>query len=189
VKAISALAAYARLCEMLGKNGEATSYRRVAQQYVDQWQHLADDGDHFRLAFDQPGTWSQKYNLVWDKILGLNLFPKEVARKEIAFYKIKQNPYGLPLDSRAQYTKLDWLLWTATLSEDRADFDAPFSPVYKFANQTPERVPLTDFYETDTGKHRTFQARSVVGGVFIPMLTDAPTWKKWLERAVPPPTP
>jgi hypothetical protein len=185
VKAIAALAAYARLCEMLGKNDEAASYSKVAQNYAAQWPRMANDGDHFRLAFDQPGTWSQKYNLIWDKILDLNLFPKEVTRKEIIFYKTKQNVYGLPLDSRAQYTKLDWLLWTATLADNRADFEALFSPAYKFINETPDRVPLTDFYDTDTGKHRSFQARSVIGGVFIPMLTDQSTWKKWAARAVP----
>jgi hypothetical protein len=183
VKAISALAAYARLCEMNGKRDEAAAYRKVAQEYAEQWPHLANDGDHFRLAFDQPGTWSQKYNLVWDKILNLNLFPKDVAQKEIAFYKTKQEVDGLPLDSRAKYTKLDWLLRTATLSENRAGFDALFNPAYKFANQTPDRIPLTDFYDTDTGKHRYFQARSVVGGVFIPMLTDQSMWKKWAQRA------
>jgi hypothetical protein len=186
VKAISALAAYARLCEMLGKNDEATSYRKVAQQYVQEWQRLAADGDHYRLAFDQPGTWSQKYNLIWDKILGLNLFPQQVGRTEIAFYKSKQNAYGLPLDSRARYTKLDWLLWTATLSNNRADFDALFSPAYKFTNETSDRVPLTDFYETDTGKHRSFEARSVVGGIFIQMLTDELTWRKWAGQAAVP---
>ena len=142
-----------------------------AQEYAEQWPRLANDGDHFRLAFDQPATSSQKYTLVRGKVLELNLFPKDVARKEIAFYKT-QEVYGFPLDSRAKYTKLDWLLWTATLSENRADFDALFSPAYKFVIQTPDRVPLTDFYDTDTAKHRYFQARSVVGGVFIPMLTD-----------------
>ena len=184
VKAITALGAYARLCEMLGQIDEAASYRMVAQQYVHEWMRMATDGDHYRLAFDQPGTWSQKYNLIWDKVLGLNLFPPEVAGTEIAFYKKKQNVYGLPLDVRALYTKLDWLFWTATLSDNRADFDAFISRAYKFADKTPDRVPLTDWYETDTGKHRAFQARSVVGGVFVRMLTDEPTWKKWAMRAL-----
>jgi hypothetical protein len=186
VKAIAALGAYAKLCEMLGKKAEASSYRKLAQQFVLQWPRMAADGDHTRLAFDQAGTWSQKYNLIWDKVLGLNLFPPEVARMEIAFYKTRQNTYGLPLDSREKYTKLDWLLWTATLSENSADFDALFAPAYKFTNETPDRVPLTDFYDTATGKHLYFQARSVVGGVFIKALTDEATWKKWSQRAVAP---
>jgi hypothetical protein len=188
VKAISALGAYAKLCEMLGKNQEAATYRKTAQRYAAQWAQMAADGDHYRLAFDQPGTWSQKYNFVWDKVLGLKLFPPETIAKETAFYKTKQNTYGLPLDSRAQYTKLDWLLWTATLSDNPADFNALLSPALKFTNETPDRVPLTDFYETDTGKHRAFQARSVVGGVFIKMLTDETIWKKWAGRAVAPNT-
>jgi Domain of unknown function (DUF4965)/Domain of unknown function (DUF5127)/Domain of unknown function (DUF1793)/Domain of unknown function (DUF4964) len=185
VKAISALGAYAQLCQMLGKKDEAASYRKVTEQYVQDWRRMAADGDHYRLAFDQPGTWSQKYNLIWDKLLGLNLFPPDVARTEIKFYQTKQNAYGLPLDNRALYTKLDWLLWTATLPDNPADFEALFAPAYKLANETPDRLPLTDFYDTDTGKHRAFQARSVVGGIFIKMLADQATWKKWAGRAVP----
>jgi hypothetical protein len=186
VKAISALGAYAQLSEMLGKKDDAAAYRKVAQQYVKDWIRMASDGDHYRLAFDQPETWSQKYNLIWDKILGLGLFPPEVARTEISFYKTRENPYGLPLDSRAAYTKLDWLFWTATLADDRADFDALMMPAFKFTEETPDRVPLTDWYDTDTGKQRAFQARSVVGGVFIKMLLDGPTWKKWAGRALDP---
>ena len=144
---------------------------------------MAADGDHYRLAFDQPGTWSQKYNLIWDKLLDLNLFPADLASTEIAFYKKKQNAYGLPLDSRALYTKLDWLLWTATLANSQSDFDALFAPAFKFVNETPDRVPLTDFYDTDTGKHRSFQARSVVGGVYIKILADDAIWKKWVGRS------
>ncbi|MBV9625825.1 MAG: DUF4965 domain-containing protein [Acidobacteria bacterium] len=186
VKAILALGAYANLCEQLGKNEEAAAYRRVAEQYVQEWQRLAADGNHYRLAFDQANTWSQKYNLVWDKLLNLKLFPASVSEKEIAFYKTKQNVYGVPLDSRAKYTKLDWLLWTATVSDNQADFQSLISPVYKLSNETPDRVPLTDFYETDSGKHDYFQARSVVGGVFIKMLADEGIWKKWIGRAVRP---
>src|SRR6185295_4303325 len=113
IKAILALGSYGMLADMLGHKQEADIYRKTAQEFATRWIALADDGDHYKLAFDKPGTWSQKYNLVWDKLLGLNLFPADVARKELAFYKTHQKQYGLPLDNRRDYTKLDWILWTA----------------------------------------------------------------------------
>jgi len=179
IKAIEALGAYAKMCDMAGKKEQAAEYRRTAEKFAKQWIKMADDGDHYRLAFDRPGTWSQKYNLVWDKLLGLNLFPPEVAAKEIAFYKTKLNRFGLPLDQRAEYTKTDWEVWTATLARSRADFDALMSPVYDFVSHTPQRVPLTDWYQTKDARMQGFQARPVIGGVFIKMLDDPAMWKKW----------
>jgi hypothetical protein len=99
-------------------------------------------------------------------------FPSDGARAEIKFYQTRQNAYGLPLDPKALYTKLDWVLWTATPMDNQADFVSFLAPAYKFTNDTPDRLPLTDFYDTDKGKHRVFQARSVVGGIFIKMLAD-----------------
>jgi hypothetical protein len=183
LKAILALGGYAMLCDMTGKKAEATSYRQMAQSMVEKWTRIADDGDHYRLAFDKAGTWSQKYNLVWDRLLGLNLFPPQVARREITFYKTKQNRFGLPLDNRETYTKLDWIVWTATLTETPEDFRVFITPLLRFVNESPSRVPLTDWYWTLDGKQRGFQARSVIGGVFIKMLSDAAMWKKWRSRA------
>ena len=179
VKAIMALGAYAKMCAMAGREDEAARYRRTAESFAAKWVKLADDGDHFRLAFNRPGTWSQKYNLVWDRLLGLNLFPAEVAAKEIAFYKTKLKRFGLPLDNRAAYTKTDWTVWTATLAASPADFETLMNPVYDFVSHTPQRVPLTDWYWTENARMQGFQARPVIGGVFIKMLSDAAVWKSY----------
>jgi hypothetical protein len=182
IKAILGLGSYAEILEMQGKKDSASHYRSKAQEFATRWVEMAADGDHYRLAFDKPGTWSQKYNLVWDKILGLNLFPADVARKEIAFYENHLNRYGLPLDNRKTYTKIDWELWTATLAESPQDWEKLISPIYDWVSQSPTRVPLTDWYWTRDGTQVGFQARSVVGGLFIKMLSDPATWKAWAGR-------
>lgn len=169
VKAIMGIASYAKLAEMLKKEAVAKEHFDLAKQMAAEWMKLAANGDHYTLAFGQKDTWSQKYNLIWDKLLKLNIFPKEVVEKEIAFYKTKQQTYGLPLDSRKTYTKSDWILWTATLADD-ADFETFVNPVWKFANETPDRIPLSDWHETTDGKSVGFRARSVVGGYFVKML-------------------
>ncbi len=183
LKAIVALGAYAKLAERMGETQTAELYRKTAESYVNEWMRMADDGDHYRLAFDRPGTWSQKYNLVWDDILKLNLFPKEVATTEMAHYKRVQNRYGLPLDNRSNYTKLDWILWTASITNNQDDFKALIAPVVRFLNETPDRVPMTDWYWTHNARQRGFRARPVVGGVFIRLMQDRDIWNKWVAQA------
>jgi hypothetical protein len=183
IKAIEAVASYSELAKMLGDSARATDYRNIAKQMAEQWERMALDGDHYKLAFDKAGTWSQKYNLVWDKVLGLNLFDSSIARKEMALYLQHQNEFGLPLDNRRTYTKLDWIVWTATLADDQRDFQALIGPLYKYADETPSRVPLSDWYDTKDAKQQGFQARSVVGGVFIRMLADPERWRRWSSRA------
>lgn len=170
IKAILAIASYGYMADKLGKKDIAKQYTQQAKDMAAQWVKMADDGDHYRLTFDKPDTWSQKYNLVWDKLLQLDIFPKEVAAKELPYYMTKQNKYGLPLDNRATYTKTDWIMWTATLAPDKATFEKFIAPIYLFMNESPSRVPMSDWVFTDDPTQRGFQARSVVGGYFIKML-------------------
>jgi hypothetical protein len=179
IKAILGLACYGDLCHLRGDEAGAEKYREMAKTDAAHWMKAANDGDHSRLAFDKPGTWSQKYNLVWDRILGLNVFPPEVARTEIAFYKTKLQPYGLPLDSRKKLTKTDWTVWSATLSENQSDFEALLSPIYEYLNHTTARSPFVDLYDTDNVHGDGMHARPVIGGVFIKMLADRAMWTKW----------
>ncbi len=183
IKAILALGSYGLLAEMTGRKEEAARYRGIAQDFAKKWGDLAREGDHYRLAFDQKGTWSQKYNLVWDRLLGLNLFSADIIPTETAFYETKLNKFGLPLDNRRDYTKLDWEVWTATLSGNDSDFKKLIAPAYLWINETKSRVPLTDWYDTVTGDKQGFQARSVVGGVFIKMLADPAMWAKYSDQA------
>lgn len=181
VKAILALAAYGDLCRMRGETAEADRYAALARTDARHWVQVADAGGVSLLAFDRPGTWSQKYNLVWDKVLGLNVFPPAVARKEVAYYKAQIKPYGVPLDSRTRLGDLDHSFFSATLADTQADFETLTTPYYDYATTTPDRLALADTYPTDVLHNAEGQlhARSVAGGVFIKALSDPALWKKW----------
>ncbi|MFD2864573.1 glutaminase family protein [Mucilaginibacter antarcticus] len=172
VKAIVAIGAYAQMARQMGQVQTADKYSAMAADYAQKWMAKDDAGDHYALVFDNLKTWSQKYNMVWDKVLKLNLFPQKVYDTEMAYYLKNQKEFGLPLDSRKTYTKSDWIMWTASMSDKKNDFDDLLAPVYRFATETPSRVPLSDWHETTTGKMVGFQARSVIGGYWMKVLKD-----------------
>jgi hypothetical protein len=179
IKAIEALGAFVEIAKNVGDNNLAERYEKLVLPMPARWEEMARDGDHYKLAFDQSGTWSQKYNLVWDDILNLHLFPPKIRQMEWAFYSKQMRPYGLPLDNRKTITKLDWEVWTGTLTENPQQFQDLLHRLVTWADTTPSRVPTTDFYDTVSGKQMGFQARSVVGGVFIKALIDPQIAERW----------
>ncbi|NDV66583.1 glutaminase domain-containing protein [Bacteroides sp. 224] len=172
MKAIMAIAGYGEIARMLGKDDLAAKYNQAAKKLAIEWEKMANDGDHYKLAFDKSGTWSQKYNMVWDKVFNWNIFPSQIAETEVNYYLTKQNKYSMPLDSRKDYTKSDWVLWSACLAKDQATFEKFIAPIYVYANETTSRVPISDWHDTHTGKMMNFKARSVVGGYYMKLLME-----------------
>ena len=180
LKAVMGIAGLGVIYKMLGRDADYEAMIEKARRMAEGWAVRAANGDgSYRLAFDRPGTWSMKYNIVWDKLMGTGVMDKGVLATEFASYKHHINAYGMPLDNRETYTKSDWLVWTATLAERRDDFEEYVAPLWKAYNCTLSRVPTTDWYYTVTAQQRGFQHRSVVGGHFIKLLEYSGKMKGW----------
>ena len=182
LKAIMGIAGLGILYGMKGRKRDEKKYISLARSMAEDWAKRASNGDgSYRLAFDSEGSFSMKYNIVWDKLFGTGIMSREVIASEVASYFNRMHPYGLPLDNRKPYTKSDWLVWTATLADDRRDFEALVAPLWDAYNYTPSRVPMSDWYYTLTGEHKSyfsksaqmdksFRNRTVQGGLFIKLL-------------------
>lgn len=170
-KGILGIASYALLAKMLGRQEDAEKYLAAAKRMAEEWEKQASDGDHYRLAFDQTDSWGQKYNLIWDKLLDLHVFPDRVVELETAFYRTKLNTYGCPLHSKTDYAKADWTVWTAALQNDRLMFREFILPLYNYMNENKWRVPMADTYNVVNQKTRvTSWGRPVTGAYFIKLL-------------------
>ena len=176
VKAIMGIAGYAELARLKGDEATYQKYNAKAKEMAAKWEATAAEGSkkdrHYRLAFDRDNTWSQKYNLVWDKLWNTGIFPAQVMPTEITYYLTRQNQYGLPLDNRKDYTKSDWIMWTAAMSPDQKTLVKFIDPLYDYINETETRVPISDWYDTVTGRKTGFMARSVIGGHWMPLLAS-----------------
>ena len=171
LKAISGIAGMGIICEKLGRHEDSGRYFDIARKLSINWLLRASNGDgSYRLAFDRKGTFSMKYNIIWDKLFGTKLIPAEVFDGEAWANRRHFKPYGMPLDNRADYTKSDWIVWTATLCKSKADFESYIEPLWNAYNVMPSRVPMTDWYFTTTSAQRGFQNRSVIGGLFMKLL-------------------
>ena len=171
IKATVGIACYAELAGAAGKANLAEQYRKEAEAFAKEITDFAKKFSHMPISWDSDeSTFSLKYNFAFDKLLGLNLFPQEIFEKEIDCYLKKINKFGAPLDNRETYTKSDWLCWVASLTDDREKRDKLLASIAKFLKESPDRVPFSDWYQTDTGSYIHFRARSVQGGCFILLL-------------------
>ncbi len=107
---------------------------------------------------------------MWDTLLDLNVFDRKVAETEVKYYLTKMNPYGIPLDSRCDYTKSDWEMWTTMLTDNVEYRDKIIDTMWEAVCDMDRRAPFPDWYHTEKAVAEGFQNRSVQGALFIRLL-------------------
>lgn len=179
IKATVGIACYAELVGAAGKATIAEKFRKTAEKFAKEITDFAKKFSHMPISWDSDeSTFSLKYNFAFDKLLQLNLFPQDIFEREIDCYLKKTNKFGTPLDNRETYTKSDWLCWVTSLTDDREKREKLLTPIAEFLKESPDRVPFSDWYQTDTGSYIHFRARSVQGGCFILLLRN----DRYIER-------
>ena len=166
IKAVIGIACYAEL-----KDDE--KHRQIAKDYAEKISAFILEFDHSPLTWDSGDeTFSLKYNFAFDKIFGLGLFKQSLLEREVDYCLTRIKKFGIPLDSRKEYTKSDWLMWLARLTDNKEKRNKIIAAVNRFLTESPNRVPFSDWYDTVGGEaintsYYKFVARSVQGGCFI----------------------
>ncbi|KAK3170913.1 hypothetical protein OEA41_002997 [Lepraria neglecta] len=158
IKGIIGIQAMSVIANLTGNAADAANYSSIAHDYITQWQTLgiAMDADppHTTLAYGMNDTHGLLYNLYSDKELGLGLVPQSVYDMQSNFYPTVMEEYGVPLDTRHDYTKSDWEIFVAAVAS--ANTTSMFiSRIAAFINQTPSNRALTDLYGASTGESVT----------------------------------
>ena len=173
IKATVGIACYAELLKAAGECAAAKEYRKTAEKFAAEITECSQKYGHLPLTWDSDGTtYSLKYNFAFDKILGLRLFKQELFESEVDLYLEKMNRYGTPLDNRKEYTKSDWLLWVASLTDSVEKKSRLIGALNNYLTESKTRVPFGDWYESAQGTYIEFCARSVQGGCFILLLNS-----------------
>ncbi|KAI9049964.1 hypothetical protein LZ554_006111 [Drepanopeziza brunnea f. sp. 'monogermtubi'] len=181
LKGIIAIEAMSVIAHKTGNMADHATYTNIAHDFITRWQKMAvvtgARPPHTNLAYQDNNSHGLLYNLYADKLLGLNLVPKDIYDMQSAFYPTVAQAYGVPLDTRNVGTKSDWEMWVAAISSPttKAMF---ISKLAAWINTTPTNRAFTDLYNTQNADFWSgpFIARPVAGGHFALLALDgAPT--------------
>ncbi len=181
VKAICALGAYGMLCHMRGLDAQGARFTALSRRWAARWMKINDRHGHFRAQFNVPGGWGEPYNMTWDRILGLHLFPAAAEQNELRFLISRARTFGVPLNNKTAGSDTDHSIYTAALARHQKYFAGFINPLYHFLNTSPDRVPFADWYNSETGA-AYMHARPVVGALFVPMMLYPGMWHAWASR-------
>ena len=155
LKGIIGIEAMAVIANSTGNSVDGANYTNIAHSYIDQWQVLGVAADatppHTTLGYGLNDTHGLLYNLYGDAELGLKLVPQSIYDMQSNFYPTVADTYGVPLDTRHNYTKSDWEMFTAAIAGATTQ-QLFISDLAKWINETPTNEAMTDLYDAQTGE-------------------------------------
>ncbi|KAH8919532.1 DUF1793-domain-containing protein [Atractiella rhizophila] len=168
LKAIVAIQSMSKISAIVGDASSSAKYSATAKDYMEKFQTLANSTTegHLTLSYNNDKTWGLIYNAWPDKLLNLGIVPKKLLDKQTKWYKKVARNFGVQLDTRHEWTKSDWMVWTSAIVTDTDTRDVMLRGLYNFITGNRYERPFPDWYETTDGRHSGFMARPVVGGHF-----------------------
>lgn len=173
VKCIVAVRCFSLLAEKLGYEEDARQADACFSAFRKEFEGYFSASSHLPLTYDSDAsTYGLKYNMAYDVLFGTDIFPERMRENEVKTYLEHNTPFGVPLDSRSDLVKTDWIFHVCVLTRDAEQRRALYCGVANFLRQSPCRVPFSDLYHAETGEIKDFRNRTVQGGVFILLLAD-----------------
>ncbi len=169
IKGVIGIAFFHEICKALNKNED---YMKTAKDYAEKLYALVLEDGTLPFSVGDSDTWSLKYNMVWDKIMGWNLFPEKLYEAEIKKYNEKLTEYGVPLDHRSSLAKTDWMLWASILDKTDESVKKFSKSLINYLADTKEPYPFPDWTDTVKAFRHGFAHRTVQGGLWMPVLAD-----------------
>lgn len=169
IKGIMGIACFAKISDTLQIKNNAME---TAKAYADKLVSLCDNEDYLPFSIGKEGSWSLKYNLVWDELFDFNLFDKKYYKGESEKYLKELNAYGVPLDHRKTLTKTDWMLWAACLDETGRNVGLFSEKILNYLAMTKDKNCFSDWIDTKEAKQWGFSHRTVQAGLWMPVLKE-----------------
>ena len=168
IKGVMGIASFGKICDELSKEN---TYTEKSKEYAKELCDVCGVTDgYLPFSVGKKDTWSLKYNLVWDRIYGFDLFSKEIYKAESMLYREKLNKYGVPLDYRKDFTKTDWMLWAACLDETEENVEIFSERIVSYLADAEDKTCFSDWIETKKPKQSGFDHRTVQAGLWMPVL-------------------
>lgn len=109
VKAVVGIESFALICENLGRKEAAEKYYALAKDYAARLRAETGAGV-LPLAYGQKGSYSIKYNMLFDKLFGFPFFPGSLRRGNVVLRIEEQRFRRTPRRARGLYEiRLDFM--------------------------------------------------------------------------------